>query len=84
MLMPPLTYIHASEAARTTVGVGVLTAGGGRGVGGSGITPPLAVNGLVLTKTARGAPEAGRCVSVPQRGRDALSACLYFTHRTNN
>jgi len=26
MLMPPLTYIHASEAARTTVG--------GRGVGG--------------------------------------------------
>ena len=31
MLMPPLTYIHASEAARTTVG--------GRGVGGGRITP---------------------------------------------
>jgi len=29
--MPPLTYIHASEAARTTAG--------GRGVGGR-ITPP--------------------------------------------
>ena len=33
MLMPPLTYIHASEAARTTAG--------GRGVGGSIFTPPL-------------------------------------------
>ena len=29
--MPPLTYIHASEAARTTAG--------GRGVGGGKITP---------------------------------------------
>ena len=32
MLMPPLTYIHASEAARTTAG--------GRGVGGGKITHP--------------------------------------------
>ena len=32
MLMSPLTYIHASEAARTTAG--------DRGVGGSKITPP--------------------------------------------
>jgi len=32
MLMPPLSYISASEAARTTAG--------GRGVGGSKITPP--------------------------------------------
>ena len=31
MLMPPLTYIHASEAARTTAG--------GRIVGGGRITP---------------------------------------------
>ena len=31
-LMPPLTYIHASEAARTTAG--------GRGVGGGIFTPP--------------------------------------------
>jgi len=31
-LMPPLTYIHASEAARTTAG--------GGGVGGGRITPP--------------------------------------------
>ena len=31
MLMPPLTYIHASEAARTTAG--------GRGVGDGRITP---------------------------------------------
>ena len=30
--MPPLTYIHASEAARTTAG--------GWGVGGSIFTPP--------------------------------------------
>jgi len=29
MLMPPLTYIHASEAARTTAGGGMLTAHGG-------------------------------------------------------
>lgn len=69
--MPPLTYIHASEAARTTAG--------GRGVGGGRITPPLqAVSGLKSTISARGAPEAGRRVTVPQRGRDALSACLCF------
>ena len=30
--MPPLTYIHASEAARTTAGGGVLTARGGGGL----------------------------------------------------
>ena len=28
--MPPLTYIHASEAARTTAGGRMLTARGGR------------------------------------------------------
>ena len=38
MLMPPLTYIHASEAARTTAG--------GRGVGGGRITPPTACKWL--------------------------------------
>ena len=44
--MPPLTYIHASEAARTTAGGGMLMArgggmltAGGRGVGGGRITP---------------------------------------------
>ena len=35
MLMPPLTYIHASEAARTTAG--------GRGVGGGKITSPYSL-----------------------------------------
>ena len=30
MLMPPLTYIHASEAARTTAGGRMLAACGGR------------------------------------------------------
>ncbi len=47
MLMLPLSYIYASEAARTTVGGGVLAAhgggvltAGGRGVGGGKITPP--------------------------------------------
>jgi len=34
-LMPPLTYIHASEAARTTAG--------GGGVGGGRITPPYSL-----------------------------------------
>ena len=38
MLMPPLTYIHASEAAHTTAGGRMLTAGD-RGVGGGIITP---------------------------------------------
>ena len=32
---------------------------------------------VLTTETARGAPEAGRRVSVPQRGRDALSACVF-------
>jgi hypothetical protein len=48
--MPPLTYIHASETARTTAGGGVLTAhgggvltAGGRGVGGGKITPPYSL-----------------------------------------
>ena len=35
MLMLPLTYIYASEAARTTAG--------GRGVGGGRITPPYSL-----------------------------------------
>ena len=35
MLMPPLTYIYASEAARTTAG--------GGGVGGGRITPPYSL-----------------------------------------
>ena len=35
MLMLPLTYIHASEAARTTEG--------GRGVGGGKITSPYSL-----------------------------------------
>ena len=38
MLMPPLTYIHASESARTTAGGGVLTACGGGC--GADILPP--------------------------------------------
>ena len=38
--MPPLTYIHASEAARTTAG--------GRGVGGGKITPPTACKWLKI------------------------------------
>ena len=38
--MPPLTYIHGFETARTTAGGWMLTAGGGRGVGGSILTPP--------------------------------------------
>ena len=64
MLMPPLSYIHASEAARTTADGRVLTAGGGRGVGGSILTPLQAVNGLNTEILARGAPEAGRRVCV--------------------
>ena len=56
--MPPLTYIHTSEAARTTAG--------GRGVGGGIFTPPLqAVNGLILIVSAQGSPESTRHVCVP-------------------
>ena len=57
--MPLLTYIHGFETARTTAGGGAVTAGGGGAVGGGIFAPPLAVNGLNLTRTARGAPEAG-------------------------
>ena len=44
--MPPLTYIHASEAARTTAG--------GRAVDGGIFTPPQAVNGLIPETSAHG------------------------------
>ena len=51
MLMPPLTYINASEAARTTAGGRGLRACGGRGVGGGRIIPPLRpVSGLEPTE----------------------------------
>ena len=65
-----LTYIHTSDAARTTAG--------GRGVGGGRITPLQPVNGLVLTKTARGRrrPEGA---FLSRRGAGTrFSACLYF------
>ena len=63
--MPPLTYIHAFEAARTTTGGGALS-------GSENCLPPQqAAKGLRQTKTAQGSPEAERRVSVPQRDRDA-------------
>ena len=46
--MPPLTYIHASEAARTTAG--------GRGVGGGKIPPPTACKWLRTDGAAREKP----------------------------
>ena len=47
MLMSPLTYIHASEAARTTAG--------GRDVGGGKNTPPTACKWLRIDEfSARG------------------------------
>ena len=36
MLMPPLTYIHASDATRTTAGGGMLTGAGPFGLAPSG------------------------------------------------
>ena len=99
--MPPLTYIHASEAARTTAG--------GRGVGGGKIPPPTACKWLRTDGAAREKPsvlglfrvapaEDRRSIAengargaggrkarfCPAEGRDAPSACLCFTHRTNN
>ena len=84
--MPPLTYIHASEAARTTAG--------GRGVGDSKITPPpTAGKGLGINENgarvagvhkARLCPACSRKrdipflspFSLPPRGEEAQT-CLF-------
>ena len=47
--MPPLNYIHASEAARTTAG--------GRGVGGLKLPPPIK-NETRLTLNSEGVGQA--------------------------
>lgn len=71
MFMPPLTYIHASEAARTTAG--------GRGVGGGRITPPTSCKWLKIDDFgARGAGgRKARYCSAEGQGR-AFCVLVFF------
>ena len=69
--MPPLTYIHASEAARTTAG--------GRGVGGGRITPPTACKWLRTDGAAREKPSVlglfREATEEDRRSIDDFGAC---------
>ena len=64
MLMPPLTYIHASEAARTTAG--------GGGVAAAELPPPKL--GYGRGKGRRG--EMEMCPQGTQKSHGGAAACL--------
>ena len=66
MLMPPLTYIYASEAARTTAG--------GRGVGGGRITPPTACKWLRIDENGAWVAGVHKARLCPATGRRRASS----------
>ena len=69
--MPPLTYIHASEAARTTAG--------GRGVGGSKSTPPTACKGLGINENGARVAGVHKARLCPATGRRRAFSCVLFS-----
>ena len=75
--MPPLTYIHGFEAARTTAGGGTADGVSGRAVGGGKITPPTCCKWLNFNENGARVAGSWKARFCPAEGQGrAFCVCI--------